>query len=85
MSRKACAIATSRFDSTSVDNIPVKSSPVKIAQKESNNLVLQIWIINSSHVVERETFRNLTLHAVKFFAEKVRDRGEERSPRLYRS
>lgn len=71
-------ISSSRFDSTSVNNVPVKSFPVKIAQKESNNLVLQIWIINSDHghVMERERerekpFGNLTLHAVKFFAEKL--------------
>lgn len=70
-------ISSSRFDSTSVNNVPVKSFPVKIAQKESNNLVLQIWIINSDHghvmerERERETFRKLDLTRGQVFRGKT--------------
>lgn len=69
------SISFSRFDSTSVNNIPVKSFPVKIAQKESNNLVFQIWIINSNHghMMERGTFRKLDLTCGQVFRGKVRE------------
>lgn len=68
-------ILFSFFDSTSVNNIPVKSFPVKIAQKESNNLVFQIWIINSNHghMMERGTFRKLDLTCGQVFRGKVRE------------
>lgn len=69
------SISFSRFDSTSVNNIPVKSFPVKIAQKESNNLVFQIWIINSNHghMMERGIFRKLDLTCGQVFRGKVRE------------